>query len=279
MSQRHPLRAAFRRILDSRPDVHLLGEAVELSAATRGLRADHPSRVHLLPAADAALMGVAVGMAVAGGRPVVELADSRALWGALQQLGQEASAMSGEIRAPVVLRVPLAPGEVPPLSVVVAVDFLTVAVASNRADLVALLDGALSWPGPVVLFEPAEALEREGEPDSSLGLGHPRTLRHGDHVSLLAAGAGVGAALGAADALAHEGIEAHVVDLRTVSPLHLERVAEAVDATGRPVFVGVPGTTALLGAFAGFLRLESPPTWVESSVDAVVTAARQSVHF
>jgi pyruvate/2-oxoglutarate/acetoin dehydrogenase E1 component len=76
-------------------DVHLLGEALELSPATRGLLAVAPKQVHLLPAADATLIGLAVGLAMSGSRAVIELSGPAALWGILQQLGQEATLLSG----------------------------------------------------------------------------------------------------------------------------------------------------------------------------------------
>lgn len=274
-----PIRTTLRRIVAEHPSVHVLGEALELSPVTTGLMGAHPERVHLLPAADATLVGTAVGMALTGAQPIVELSGGAALWGALQQLAQEAASLSGvEYAVPVVVRVPLVPGETAPLDLLASIDGLTVAVASSADDAAELLEAALSVRGPVVILEPAEAMNRRGG-SGGLALGRAQALREGDHVSLLAIGAGVGAALAAAEQLSAQGISAAVVDLRTLSPLDHETVAASVRHTGRAVFVGT-GAASLTAAIEGaFLRLESPPQAVASDVNAIVSAAHTAVSY
>jgi pyruvate dehydrogenase E1 component beta subunit len=274
-----PLRNTLQRIVAEHTAVHVLGESLELSPATSGLMSAHPDRVHLLPAADATLLGTAVGMALTGAKPIVELAGGAALWGALQQLGQEASGLtSREYAVSVVVRVPLAPGEAAPLDTLAGIPDLTIAAASSAESAAELLQASLDARGPVVLLEPAEALARSA-PDDGGPFGTAHTLRSGDHVSLLAFGAGVGAALDAADQLAAEGISAAVVDLRTIAPLDVDTVSASIRHTGRPVFVGTSATTMVAAIQAGFLRLESPPVAVEASVHAVVEAARSSLSY
>lgn len=274
-----PIRTTLRRIVAEHPTVHVLGEALELSPVTTGLMGAHPERVHLLPAADATLVGTAVGMALTGAQPIVELSGGAALWGALQQLAQEAASLSGvEYAVPVVVRVPLVPGETAPLDLLASIDGLTVAVASSADDAAELLEAALSVRGPVVILEPAEAMNRRGG-GGGLALGRAHALREGDHVSLLAIGAGVGAALAAAEQLSAQGISAAVVNLRTLSPLDHETVAASVRHTGRAVFVGT-GAASLTAAIEGaFLRLESPPQAVASDVHAIVSAAHTAVSY
>jgi pyruvate dehydrogenase E1 component beta subunit len=274
-----PIRTTLRRIVAEHPSVHILGEAVELSPTTTGLMGAHPDRVHLLPAADATLVGTAVGMALTGAQPIVELSGGPALWGALQQLAQEAAALTGdEYAVPVVARVPLAPGESAPLDLLAHIDGLTVAVAGSADDAAELLEAALSVRGPVVLFEPAEAMSRSGG-SGGLALGRAHKLRDGDHVSLLALGAGVGAALKAADALSQQGISADVVDLRTLSPLDVETVGASIRHTGRAVFVGTSAGSVTTAIEAAFLRLESPPRTAAPNVEAIASAVHAALSY
>ena len=274
-----PIRTALRRIVAEHPSVHVLGESLELSPATTGLMGAVPERVHLLPAADATLVGTAVGMALTGAQPIVELAGGPALWGALQQLGQEAVGLTGpEYAVSVVVRVPLAPGETAPLALLAGITGLTVAVAGSAEDAAELLEAALSVRGPVVILEPAEAMMRSGSP-SSTPMGTARKLGEGDHVSLLALGAGVGAALDAAAVLADSGVSADVLDLRTLSPLDVETVGNSIRHTGRAIFVGTPLAAVASAIDTAFLRLESPPVAVGPDVHGIVSAAHASISF
>ena len=155
----HPLRSRVGSLLAENDRVHLLGEALELSPATQGLIADHPDRVHLLPAADATLLGVAVGMALGGACPIVELSDAEALWGALQQLGQEGRLLcGGEFSASMVVRVPIGPAGFDPTRLLGSVPGLTVVCASSATEAAQLLAEAAKHSGPVVLLEPREVL-------------------------------------------------------------------------------------------------------------------------
>lgn len=271
-----PLRAALDAALRADPRVHLLGEALELRPATRGLRAQHPGRVHLLPMSDRLLVGVAIGMATAGARPIVELADGHALWGALAALGQEAAPRGPELRAPVIVRVPW--GEEPlPLAALCAIPGLAVAAASCEEELPLLLEAALAHPGPTVLLERA-ALPSRG-PLSALGLGAARLLREGDQLSLIAFGDSVEVAILAAEALGAEGVSAAVLDLRSLRPLDAAALQQTVLRTGRPLLVGAPRELLLDAALLGFVRLESPPATGPAALAPLLAAARESLSF
>jgi len=273
------LSAALSAALRDDPSVRVLGEALELSVATAGLRAQAPERVHRMPASDAGLVGVAVGMAWAGARPVVELAGPEALWGAAQQLGQEAAASRGEFTAPVVVRVPMVPGAPDPSALLLGIQGLTVAAAGQPGEAAALLRAALRAQGPVVLLEPVEVLADSVQDLPELPLGRARVLREGAQVTTLAWGAGVRAALAAAEALAAEGLALEVVDLRTLAPLDLETVGGSVRKTGRVLLVGASGA-ALVGAVrAAFLRLEAPPAEVAADATAIAEAARAALAY
>ena len=279
MSGAIAIRAALADALTADPSVCLLGEAVDLSPATSGLRASAPGRVHLLPAADAALVGVAVGMALAGQRPVVELADAAAVIGALAQLA-EAAALSGpEFPVRLVVRVPVGPGGLDPSALLCAVGGLSVVAASSSGEAAGLLRAALGSSGPVVVLEPRVACASAGDDRVDMPLCHARVLREGRDASVLAWGDGVAAALAAADALAGEGIDVDVIDLRSLSPLDVDTVRARVYETGRVVCVGGADPALVAAVEAAFLRLESPPGRADADADAVARAVRMAVHY
>jgi pyruvate dehydrogenase E1 component beta subunit len=260
--------------------VHLLGEALPLSPAGAGLMEKHTDQVHLLPAADATLTGVAVGMAIAGHRPVVELASPAALWGALQQLGQEAAAITGEFSAPVVFRVPITNHGFNPVPLLSAVPGLSVACASTAEDAVGLLQAALTHQGPTVLLESPTVLAQScaAEP-ASAQLGQAKIVREGAHISLLCWGAGVAAAEKAANILGGEGISAEVIDLRSLAPLDAQTIGSSVQKTGRALLIGTGAQSLLTVIQTAFLRLESPPIFAEAQASRIVEAARGAVHY
>ena len=260
-------------------DAHILGEALELSPATRGLLAAAPERVHLMPAADATLIGVAIGLAMSGQRSVIELSGPDALWGILQQLGQEAALLTGEFAAGVVIRVPIAPGESAPIEAIAALPGVVLASPSSAAESVGLLAAALKHRGPVVILEPRELLREGIDAAPDLHLGEAAVVRSGAHATVLAWGRGVAAALSAADALADEGISAEVIDIRTINPLDTETIASSVHKTGRPVLAGCPTTVLTEAVRSAFLRLESPPVAAAADAEAIAACIRQSVTY
>jgi pyruvate dehydrogenase E1 component beta subunit len=257
--------------------IHLLGESLPLSPVCGSLLTQHPERCHLLPAADSSLVGVAIGLALAGKTPIVELAGPEALWGALQQLGQESSALTGEFSATMILRVPLGPEAIDPSPLLDGMSHLQVASPADAADAGALMQTALSSPGVTVLLEPFTVLGASG---GTPGTGKKaRVVQEGEHVSLIAWGQGVDAAKSAAKTLSKESISAEVIDLRSLSPLDTETVAQSVNKTGRVVMVG--GSSSMLAETiqAAFLRLESPPVQVGQSANAIASKARAAVQY
>jgi pyruvate/2-oxoglutarate/acetoin dehydrogenase E1 component len=272
------LAAVLRARMESDTAVVVLGEALELSPVTSGLVAAFPGRVHLLPAADASLVGVAVGLAMAGKRPVVELAESASVWGVLQQVGQEAASLKdrGEFRAPIVVRVPLAPGGWDPTALVESVPGLAIGVAGTAGDAAHLLASALEASDPVVLFEPRVVLADRGE-TADAGFGKARVLREGEHATVLALGDGVAAAMRAAEAVAGEGISVEVIDLRWVRPLDVGAISDSVGRTGRAIVAGASPAALALSVQEAFLRLESPPAL--ASNDDLAGVIRSSVSY
>ena len=207
---------------------------------TRGLRERWgPRRVIDLPASGPGVAGIAVGAALFGLKPVAEV-PARHLGGCLGVLAGHAG---GEVPLSLVLRAPCGPGprsDWDPVEASGAARHpgFVVAVPSGAAAAKGLLSAAVRHPGPVVLLEPARLYEAAaplppGEFQEALG--KARTLRPGDGVTLVAWGSAVGAALGAAEVAAAQGVEVEVIDLQTLAPFDREAVAASVARTGRLV--------------------------------------------
>lgn len=281
MNAYQAIHGLLSRALSER-NVHILGEALELAPDTQGLMAQDPTRVHLLPAADASLIGIGVGLALTGARPIISLSGPDALWGALQQLGQEAAPIrtAGEFAAPVVLRVPVAPGEAVPSSALLCLHDIIVARPATPNDAVSMLQSALSADRPVVLLEDRAVLSGPIDGNPLPGpLTSARIARPGADVSVLAWGPSVQAACEAADALQADGISAEVINLRAIMPLDTGTITESVSRTGRPIVTGAPDGVLLAVVRSAFLRLESPPAHSSSSTVALTEAIRRAVHY
>lgn len=270
---------ALSAAMDGSDAVHIIGEALPLSTAGSVLLSKHPERCHLLPAADATLVGIAVGLALSGKKPVVELSGPDALWGALQQIGQEGASLTGEFASTVVIRVPIEDQQLPALDVLDGVPSLQIASAAEPADAAALMTAALKHSGVTVLLESQAVMSASGGQASESALGQARCVTDGDHVTIAAWGAGVEAATNAARVLDREGISAEVIDLRSLSPLDGNTLTESVNKTGRLVLVGTSHSILNSAVNSAFLRLESPPATVAATPEAITSKARAAVHY
>ncbi|HJN76164.1 MAG TPA: transketolase C-terminal domain-containing protein [Myxococcota bacterium] len=275
---RETLRAAMAE--DDR--VLLLGESVGrlggLHGTTTGLAEEFPGRVVDTPLSEAGVVGLAVGLALGGKRPVVELTGG--LPRAFQQLVQEASAISAgssEFTVPLVVRTPYgdlpgSPGEHPE-SLVAGFDGLDVVAPSHAADAAAMLMEALESTRPTVVLEARSLYASSGSELQSKG----------EDISLFAYGGGIPVALAAAEELGSSGISAEVVDLRSLWPLELERLSASVRRTARVVLVS--GSEAYAARALGvlcaecFLYLESPPRRADVEITSIVEASVASVTY
>lgn len=237
-------------------------------------------RVWALPIADRAALGVAVGAAL-GGRPVVfEAAGTRRLLALLEVLADAAAAT--DVGVPLVVRVPYGdeagePFDAPVLDLLVAVPGLRVVVARDGATAAEALRRGLRATAPTVLLEP-RVLDRSPR---ALGTPGQPTVREGGHAVLVTWGAGVAAAVDAAEALAAEGLEVAVVDGAEAGAA--AAIAGHVTRTGRLV-VGTcapdadHGDRLVHAALRGaFLHFESPPACVPATADAMASAVRDAV--
>jgi pyruvate/2-oxoglutarate/acetoin dehydrogenase E1 component len=235
-------------------DVMVLGEDVGRAGgvfrATAGLQDRFGSdRCVDTPLAEAGIMGTAVGLAMAGWRPVCEMQYESFSYPCLDQLichvGRYRWRTGGTMEFPITVRMPTGGGvrapelhEDSPESYYVHTPGVKVAIPATPADAKGLLSAAIRDPDPVVLLEPKLLYRspRGQVPDGEhvVPLGKARIAREGTDVSLIAYGSMVHTALAAAEEL---DAAAEVVDIRSLKPLDEETILASVGKTGRAVIV------------------------------------------
>ena len=263
--------------------VFVLGEDVAEGGpytATAGLAEEFgAARVINTPISEAAITGVAIGAAQSGFRPVLEIMFVDFITLALDQLvnaAAKAHFMSGgQLTVPMVLRTQGGAGQRGAAqhsqsleSWLTHVPGLKVVMPSRPSDAAGLLASAIADPNPVVFIENKTLYFRKGEvpePAPLVPIGEAATLRDGRDVTVVALSRLVHDALAAADVLAAEGIEAEVIDPRTLVPLDLGTIVRSVERTGRLVVaheaVGHGGFGAEIAAqvqAAAFDYLDAP---------------------
>lgn len=267
---------ALREELDRDSSVLLLGEDVGKEGGvfrvTEGLQeAFGEARAIDTPLAESGIVGVAFGMALLGLRPVAELQFMGFLPPALDQIishvGRIRNRSRGEYTAPLVIRMPYGGGIHAPEhhsesneAILAHIPGLKVVIPSTPADALGLLKSAIRDPDPVLFLEPKRIYRAvKGEvPDGEhlVPLGQARLVRPGRDVTLVAWGAMVREAEKAAEELAGDGVEAEILDPRTVSPLDAEAIIASVKQTGRCVVVHEAPRTCGLGAEISALVME-----------------------
>lgn len=250
--------------------------------ASKGLQAEFgPERVRDTPICEATITGVAVGSAMAGLRPIVEIMFLDFITLAMDQLANQAAKMSymsiGHYSVPLTMRTMCGAhlGSGPQHSQnleawVASVPGLKVAWGGTPADAKGLLKAAIRDPNPVVVIESAGLWSTKGEvpdnPEHLVPLGEAAIRRAGRDATLVCWGGTVPRADASATALAEENIDVEVVDLRTLSPLDTERILTSLEKTGRLVVVqdatgpcSVAADVVRLAATAGFASLRAAP--------------------
>ncbi|OAA25851.1 pyruvate dehydrogenase E1 component beta subunit [Frankia sp. EI5c] len=249
------LNAALRDSLRADTDVHVLGEDVGtlggVFRVTDGLAAEFgPDRCLDTPLAEAGILGTAVGMAMYGLRPVVEMQFDAFAYPAFEQLASHVAKMrnrtGGRLPLPLTIRVPYGGGiggvehhsdsseayyaHTPGLHVV---------TPATVADSYGLLRAAIASDDPVVFLEPKRLYWSSGEftPSAVAPIGRAVVRRPGTAATLLTYGPSLPVCLRAAEAASAAGLELAVVDLRSLVPFDDETVCAAVRATGRAVVV------------------------------------------
>ncbi|MCA2210477.1 alpha-ketoacid dehydrogenase subunit beta [Nocardia rosealba] len=279
------LNTGLRRAMEDEPKVVLLGEDIGklggVFRVTDTLQKDFgDNRVIDTPLAESGIVGTAFGMALRGYRPVVEIQFDGFVYPAFDQIVSQVAKIhyrtGGKVKAPLTIRIPFGGGigavehhsESPEVYFAHTAG-LRVVSPSTPADAYHMLRQAISLDDPVVFFEPKRRywdkadVDFHSEPD--LPLHKARVLTEGTDATVLAYGDTVATALTAAKIAGEEGNSIEVIDLRGLSPLDVDTIAESVDKTGRlvivheaPVFAGLGAEIAARITERCFYHLEAP---------------------
>lgn len=218
---------------------------------SKGLYARHPNQMIDTPLSESAYVGAAIGAATAGLRPVAELMFVDFIGVCLDQVFNQAAKFrymfGGKAETPVVIRAMCGAGfraaaqHSQMLTPIFAhIPGLKVVCPSNPYDTKGLLIQSIRDNDPVIFCEHKNLYAIEGEvPEGSytIPFGEANIVREGKHCTIVTYGLMVHRSLDAANALAKEGIDVEVVDLRTLSPLDIDTVLESVTKTGHLVCV------------------------------------------
>ena len=321
MNMVQALNLALRQEMEKDDRVVLLGEDIGpdggVFRVTDGLIDSFgPRRVVDTPLAESAIVGMSIGMAVYGLRPICEIQFSGFSYQSFHQLENHAARMrwrsQGRLPVPMVLRAPYG-GGVRALehhsesreSYWAHTPGLKMVIPSGPRNARALLVSAIRDPDPVIFYE-AKALyrafrEEVPEEEEVLPIGQSQIIREGKDLTMIAYGAMIRPAIEAAEQLrAADGIETEIIDLLTISPLDDALMVESVTKTGRAVVIHEaprsfgPGAEIVSRLMeAAFFYLEAPiarvtgfdiiipyfsrEKWYMPSVQRIVAAARQTL--
>jgi pyruvate dehydrogenase E1 component beta subunit len=281
---REALRQALCEELERDERVFVMGEEVGLFEGsyrvTAGLMEQFGAdRVRDTPISELGFVGAAVGAAMSGARPVVEIMTVNFSLLALDQIVNNAAKIrymfGGEAGCPLVIRTPGGGGS--QLTAQHSQSFdawfahvpgLKVVAPSNPADARGLLKAAIRDDDPVLFLESFPLYNIKGEVpsgDAVTPIGRARIAREGEHITIVAHSFAVVRALKAAEALEEDGIDAEVIDLRSLRPLDMETVAQSVQHTNHALCVeegwasyGVTAEIAARIANACFDFLDAP---------------------
>ena len=245
-----------------------VGRAGGVFRATAGLRDRFgPDRCFDTPLAEAGILGTAVGLCMAGWRPVCEMQYDAFSYPCLDQLithvGRYRWRTGGKMEFPIVIRMPYGGGvrapelhDDSPETYYVHTPGVKVAIPSTPADAKGILAAAIRDPDPVVIFEPKlHYRTTKGEvPDGEhvVPLGKARLAREGDDLTLVAYGSMVAVCEAAADAL--DDVSVEVLDIRSLKPLDEDALLSSAAKTGRVVLVQeAPRTCGFAAELAAIL--------------------------
>ena len=267
ISYSRAINEALRQAMESDPTVVLLGQDIGVYggafAVTRGLiETFGPERIVDTPISEAATVGMLLGMALKGLRPAIELQFADFIFIAMDEVVNKLGkwrymhnyrgSLCAVIRAPMGLIPGVGAEHVQcPEAFFMHVPGLKIAVPATPYDAKGLLLGALRGNDPVLYFEHKAMYRVKGsvpEEAYTIPFGVAEVRRSGTDITIVATSAMVSKALAAAETLASQGIQAEVVDPRTLAPLDGETILRSVRKTGRLVVVHENTFTAGPGA-------------------------------
>lgn len=277
---------ALRQEMEADAEVILLGEDIGVNGgvfrATDGLFKEFgPTRVVDTPLAESGIIGSAIGLAMAGLKPVPEIQFEGFLGPAYDQIVSHAARFRtrtrGRFTVPLTIRVPVGGGiHAPelhsdsPEAVYVHTPGIKVVMPSSAYDAKGLLIAAIRDPDPVIFFEPKRIYRafREEVPDEpyTIPIGEAKVIEEGSDVTVISWGASVVQCINALDAV-ESSVE--LIDLRTLYPLDVEAIRRSVSKTGRCVVVHEAPRTAGLGAEIATLVQEQCFEYLEAPVQRV----------
>lgn len=293
------LNAGMRRAMQDDDHVLLMGEDIGrlggVFRVTEGLQAEFGDRRVLdTPLAESGIVGTAIGLAMAGFRPVCEIQFDGFVFPAFDQITTQLAKLTnrhdGRMSFPVVIRIPYG-GHIgavehhqeSPEAYFTHTPGLRTVSPSTPNDAYWMIQDAIASPDPVIFLEPKSRYWPKGEVDlaaRALPLHASRVVRRGTDVTLVGHGAMVTVLLQAAALAESEGISCEVVDLRSLSPVDYGPIVESVRRTGRMVYgQEAPGFTSLGSEIAAtvteqaFFSLEAPVLRV-SGFDVPFPAAK-----
>jgi 2-oxoisovalerate dehydrogenase E1 component beta subunit len=261
------IRSAMEEEMRHDQDVFVLGEDVGKGGvlnATKGLRDQFGhARVLDTPLAESAIVGVAIGAAMVGMKPIAEIQFADFIFPATNQIISEAAKIryrsNNNWSCPIVIRAPYgATGSGAlyhsqcPESVFFGTPGLKIVAPSNPYDAKGLMKAAIRDADPVMFFEHKKCYlsitDEVPDTDYIVPIGKADVKRQGTDITVIAYGMVVNFVLAAAKELAEEGISTHVLDLRTLQPLDRQAILDAVKKTGKVLITHEDNKTGGVGA-------------------------------
>lgn len=278
------LNAGLRQALADDPKVLLMGEDIGalggVFRVTEGLQAEFGSeRVRDTPLAESGIVGTAIGMAMRGYRPVIEIQFDGFIFPAFNQITTQLAKMrnrhEGSLTMPVVIRVPygghigaIEHHQESPEAYFAHTPGLRLVSPSTPNDAYWMIQESIRSNDPVLFFEPKSRYWPKGDVDferSAAGLHEARVVQTGDDVTVVGHGAMVSVLLQAAKVAATEGTSIEVIDLRSLSPIDYGPILASVQKTGRlvvaqeaPGSVSIGSEIAATVAERAFYALQAP---------------------
>ena len=290
------LNQALHEEMGHDPSVVLMGQDIGVFESafrvTRGLHRRWPERVLDTPIAESGTLGIAAGAALLGFRPVVEMQFGDFISCGFNQMVNVIAKLfyRFEVPCPLVVRLPVGGGvgagpfhSQNPEAWFTHTAGLKVVAPAFAEDAKLLLKAAIRDPNPVVFCEHKflyRRIKAAMPPAAAVGvLGRAKVRRAGSDVTLIGYGVSAWTCLEVAEELAREGVEAEVIDLRTLVPFDEATVLASVEKTGRAVVVHEAPLTGGFGGEVAALIAEKAFSWLDAPVQRVASADHPSPFF